>query len=119
MNLLLRHVRIIDPSSPFHLQQADIFIEDGIIKAIGYNLNQQAEKVLDKEGVSVSPGWVDVFAHFPDPGFEYKETLQSGMDAAASGGYTDVLLLPNTAPVVHNKSAVEYIVPRTKTAPVS
>lgn len=119
MNLLLRHVRIIDPSSPFHQQQADIFIEDGIIKAIGSNLNQQAEKVLDKEGVSVSPGWVDVFAHFPDPGFEYKETLQSGMDAAASGGYTDVLLLPNTAPVVHNKSAVEYIVQRTKTAPVS
>ena len=119
MNLLLRQVKIIDPSSPFHQQQADIFIDGGIIKSIGKELKTTAEKIIESNGLMVSPGWVDIFSHFPDPGFEFKENLQTGAQAAASGGYTDVLLTPNTAPVVHNKSAVEYIVQRSKTFPTS
>jgi dihydroorotase len=119
MNLLLRQAKIIDPSSPFHQQQADIFIQDGIFKTISPKLDITAEKIIEAEGLFVSPGWLDVFAHFPDPGFEYKESLQTGAAAAAAGGYTDVLLIPNTAPVVHNKSAVEYIVQRSKSFPVN
>ncbi len=119
MNLLLRHVKIIDPSSPFHKQTADIFIEDGFIKAIGTNLDITPQKLIEKKGLTISQGWVDIFAHFPDPGFEEKETLESGSAAAAAGGFTDVLLIPNTAPVVHNKSAVEYIVQRSKYLPVT
>jgi dihydroorotase len=119
MNLLLRQAKIIDPTSPFHQQQADIFIQDGIFKTISPKLDITAEKIIEAEGLFVSPGWLDVFAHFPDPGFEYKESLQTGAAAAAAGGYTDVLLIPNTAPVVHNKSAVEYIVQRSKSFPVN
>jgi dihydroorotase len=119
MNLLLRQAKIIDPSSPFHQQQADIFIQDGILKTISPKLDITADKIIEAEGLFVSPGWLDVFAHFPDPGFEYKESLQTGTNAAAAGGYTDVLLIPNTAPVVHNKSAVEYIVQRSKSFPVN
>jgi dihydroorotase len=119
MNLLLRQAKIIDPTSPFHQQQADIFIQDGIFKTISSRLDITAEKIIEAEGLFVSPGWLDVFAHFPDPGFEYKESLQTGAAAAAAGGYTDVLLIPNTAPVVHNKSAVEYIVQRSKSFPVN
>jgi dihydroorotase len=119
MNLLLRQAKIIDPSSPFHQQQADIFIQDGVLKTISPKLDITAEKIIEAEGLFVSPGWLDVFAHFPDPGFEYKESLQTGAAAAAAGGYTDVLLIPNTAPVVHNKSAVEYIVQRSKSFPVN
>jgi dihydroorotase len=119
MNLLLRQAKIIDPSSPFHQQQADIFIQDGILKTISPKLDITADKIIEAEGLFVSPGWLDVFAHFPDPGFEYKESLQTGANAAAAGGYTDVLLIPNTAPVVHNKSAVEYIVQRSKSFPVN
>ena len=119
MNLLLRQAKIIDPTSPFHQQQTDIFIQDGIFKTISPKLDIAAEKIIEAEGLFVSPGWLDVFAHFPDPGFEYKESLQTGAAAAAAGGYTDVLLIPNTAPVVHNKSAVEYIVQRSKSFPVN
>jgi dihydroorotase len=119
MNLLLRQAKIIDPSSPFHQQQADIFIQDGILKTISPKLDITADKIIEAEGLFVSPGWLDVFAHFPDPGFEYKESLQTGANAAAAGGYTDVFLIPNTAPVVHNKSAVEYIVQRSKSFPVN
>src|SRR5215216_1379767 len=100
MNLLLRQVIIIDPLSPFHQQQADIFIQDGIVRSIATNLNVKAEKIIEKKGLHVSVGWLDVFAHFPDPGFEFKESLESGSRAAAAGGFTDVMLIPNTAPVV-------------------
>lgn len=119
MNLLLRQAIIIDPSSPFHQQQSDIFIQDGIIRSIGKTLNVDPDKVIEAQGLHVSQGWCDVFAHFPDPGFEYKESLQTGADAAAAGGYTDVLLIPNTSPLVHNKSAVEYIVQKSKSLPVN
>jgi dihydroorotase len=67
----------------------------------------------------VSTGWLDTFAHFPDPGFEFKESLESGSRAAAAGGFTDVMVIPNTAPIVHNKSGVEYIVQRSKTLPAT
>ncbi len=109
MEILLRQVNIIDPSSPFHQQQADIFIQNGFITEIGV-INRSADKEISLDGLCVSPGWFDVFAHFCDPGFEYRETLESGARAAAAGGYTDVMVLPNTNPVLHNKSGIEYIV---------
>ena len=119
MSILLRQATIVDPSSPFHLQKADIFIQQGVIKSIAGKLTQEADQVIDTKNLYVSPGWVDVFAHFPDPGYEYKETLETGSLAAASGGYTDVFLLPNTSPCIHNKAGVEYIVQRTKIHPVN
>jgi dihydroorotase len=113
MEILLRQVRIIDTSSPFHQQTIDILIENGFIKEVG-KINSSPAQQIDIEGLHVSPGWLDVFSNFCDPGFEYKETLQTGSDAAAAGGYTDVMILPNTSPAVHNKSGVEYIVQRSK-----
>ncbi|HEV7622009.1 MAG TPA: dihydroorotase [Flavisolibacter sp.] len=118
MDILLRQVLITDPSSPFHQQQADIFIQNGIIAEIGI-INRSSDKEVSIRGLSVSPGWTDIFSNFCDPGFEFKETLESGAKAAASGGYTDVFILPNTNPVVHNKSGVEYIVQRSKSLPVN
>lgn len=119
MNLLLRKAGIICPGTPFHNQQADIFIKDGAIHAIGSNLKAGDAQVIDTEGLTVSPGWVDLFAHFCDPGFEYRETLATGAAAAAAGGYTDVFVIPDTAPFCHNKSAVEYIVQKSRTLPVT
>ena len=109
MTILLRQATIVDPSSPFHLHKSDIFIKDGFIHSITNNLNEKADKIIDIDGLHVSPGWVDVFSHFNDPGFEYKETLESGAAAAAAGGYTDVMVIPNTDPCIHNKSGVEYV----------
>lgn len=119
MNLLLRKAGIISPGTPFHNQQADIFIKDGSIHAIGSGLKAGDAQEINLEGLMVSPGWVDPFAHFCDPGFEYRETLATGAASAAAGGYTDVFVIPDTAPFCHNKSAVEYIVQKSRSLPVS
>jgi dihydroorotase len=118
MNILLRQVRIVDPSSPFHLEAADIFIKNGFISDIG-NITQTADKEISIPGLHVSTGWLDIFANFCDPGFEFRETLESGANAAAAGGFTDVMILPNTNPVIHNKAGIEYLVQRSREFPVS
>jgi dihydroorotase len=112
MKILIEQARIVDRNSPHHGTIRDILIEDGRITSIGDGLAASgisADKTLRSPGLHVSPGWVDVFAHFGDPGYEYKETLESGAAAAAAGGYTDVFVLPNTRPVVDSKSQVEYL----------
>lgn len=119
MNILIKQVKVVDPSSPFNGQITDIFIENGNIKKIGKNLSVAADKIIDQKGLHVSPGWVDVFANFADPGYEFKETLETGATAAAAGGYTDVLIIPNTNPVLHNKANIEYIVQKSRSLPVN
>jgi dihydroorotase len=119
MKLLIKQARIVDPSSPFNGQITDIFIDNGIISKIGNNVPAKADKIIDIKGLHASPGWMDVFANFGDPGYEFKETLETGAAAAAAGGYTDVMIIPNTNPVIHNKSIVEYIVQKSKSLPVT
>lgn len=119
MKILIKQASIVDPSSPFNGQTADIFIENGIITRIGNSLTNQADKEIAIPGLNVSPGWVDVFANFADPGYEFKETLETGAAAAAAGGYTDVFVIPNTNPCIHNKSNVEYIVQKSKSLTVN
>jgi len=119
MNLLIRQATILDPAAPPHNQPTDLLIQNGIIAAIRPNIDTSFDQEIRAAGLYVSPGWVDIFAHFDDPGFEYKETLETGSAAAAAGGFTDVFLLPNTSPFVHNKAAVEYLVQRNKILPVT
>ncbi|MGB3008147.1 MAG: dihydroorotase [Chitinophagaceae bacterium] len=119
MKILIKQAKIVDPSSPFNGQLADILIENGLIAGIGTSIIANADKEISIEGLHVSPGWVDVFANFADPGYEFKETLETGAAAAAAGGYTDVMVIPNTNPVIHNKSGVEYIAQKSKTLPVN
>jgi dihydroorotase len=118
MKILIKQARVVDPSSPFNGQIKDILIENGQISSIG-EIDEAADKEIKAEDLHVSPGWVDVFADFADPGYEFKESLETGAAAAAAGGYTDVLVIPNTNPAIHNKSAVEYIVQKSKSLPVS
>ena len=119
MNLLIKNARVVDPNSPFNSQSADIFIENGVIKKIGKNLSAKADNEVSIEGLCVSPGWVDMFANFADPGYEYKESIETGCKAAAAGGFTDVLVIPNTKPSTDTKSQVEYIVQKAKAGPVN
>ena len=119
MNLLIKNVRVVDPNSPFNSQSADIFIENGFLKNIGKNLTAKADQEISIEGLCISPGWVDMFANFADPGYEYKESIESGCKAAAAGGFTDVLVIPNTKPVIDAKSQVEYIVQKSRSSPVN
>ena len=119
MTILIKQARIVDPLSPFNGQITDIFIENGIISKIGKDLPLSADKTIEIAGVHASPGWMDVFANFSDPGYEFKESLETGAAAAAAGGYTDVMIIPNTNPVIHTKSNVEYIIQKSKQLPVS
>lgn len=119
MNILIRQVKVIDPNAPLHNQIADLRIVSGKIEAIGANLPAaDGQETIDIPNLCVTPGWADPFAYFGDPGFEFKETLETGAAAAAAGGYTEVFSLPNTAPVVHNKLAVDYVVHKSGQWPV-
>ncbi len=109
MKVFIKNATIFCPTSPFHGKNKDILIDKGIISKIGTNLKVTANKTIDIKGLHVSIGWMDCFANFADPGEEFKETLESGANAAAAGGFTDVMLIPNTQPVVYNKSQVEYL----------
>lgn len=117
MTVLIKNARVIDPNSSINNTTQDIFIEAGVIKQMGSQLQIKADQVLEFDSLTVSPGWVDVFSNFCDPGYEFKETLESGAAAAAAGGYTDVFVVPNTKPVVDNKAQVEYISRASSTLP--
>jgi len=123
MKVLIKHAQVIDPLSPANGTVQDIFIDGGIIRDIQPELNPEPDgdpvEFVNGNNIAVSPGWVDLFANFADPGYEYKETLQSGSQSAAAGGYTDVFVIPNTKPVIDAKSQVEYICHKSATLPVS
>src|ERR1700712_5646087 len=108
MKLLIKQACITDPGSSLHGTIQDILIDDGVIVEIAPTIPQHADEIFDQPGLQVSPGWVDIFSNFADPGFEFKETLETGAAAAACGGYTDVFLIPDTQPVTDNKSQVEF-----------
>ena len=110
MKVLIKNAIIISSSSPHNGKSIDILIDNGIITEINQDINSEADKTIKAEGLHVSAGWLDCFANFCDPGDEYKESLQTGSNAAAAGGFTEVMLIPNTNPVTDNKSQVEYIV---------
>lgn len=120
MRALIKQARVIHPQSPFHGRVFDILIEDGVFKEISEKIEaENSDKVLQGQNLHISAGWVDLFADFAEPGFEYRETIESGARCAASGGFTDVLINPNTKPVTDTKSGVEFIKNRSHTLPIN
>lgn len=118
MKVLIKKAAIISPSSPLNGQTKDIFITGSKISKIADDITEKADQIVEQQGLCVSAGWMDMFADFGDPGFEQKESIDTGALAAAAGGFTDVMLIPNSNPVVDNKAQVEYIVQKAKQAPV-
>lgn len=110
MRIVIKQATIISPSSPFNGKIKDILVVNGNIASIADSITEQADKTIQQEGLCVSAGWMDIFADFADPGYEHKETIQTGALAAAAGGFTDVMLLPCSKPVNDNKAQTEYIV---------
>jgi len=109
MTTLLKQVKIADNQSPFNGKIKDILLENRKIVSISDNYSGKADQVIEAFGLTVTPGFVDPFVHFCDPGLEHRENLQSGAAAAKQGGFTAVFTLPNTLPVVDTKSQVNYI----------
>lgn len=118
MKVLLQAATIYNPNSEYHLQQQNILIEQGTITYIGPEA-KEADKTVAANGLCVSAGWVDLQAFTGEPGLEHKEDLESLALAAAAGGFTEVLLLPNTEPVVQTKGAINFIKSKSLSLPVT
>ncbi|WP_150283861.1 dihydroorotase [Rummeliibacillus sp. TYF-LIM-RU47] len=97
MTVLLQNLQLVDKNG--NLYAGEIFIEDGKIAAVGEKLNVQADEIIDGKGYMASPGFVDVHVHLREPGFEHKETIETGSLSAAKGGFTTICAMPNTKPV--------------------
>lgn len=108
MKILIKNGRVLDPASKTD-EMADVLIEDGKIQEIAANLKMKADKTIDAKGCFVMPGFIDLHVHLRDPGFEYKETVETGSKAAAAGGFTTILAMPNTKPTVDNGDVVRYV----------
>jgi dihydroorotase len=113
MNILIKQATIVDPNSPHNGKKQDILIEKGLFSSIRKNIPFKG-KVIEGKGLHVSPGWFDMQVNFKDPGFEHKEDVFSGCDAAAQGGFTGVACMPGTNPPLHTKSEIEYIINKAK-----
>ncbi len=115
MRILVKKATIIDPGSTYNGRVKDVLIENGTIVAVENAIeNTEGAEWVEKENLHLSPGWMDMRANFRDPGEEYKEDLNSGLAAAASGGFTGVLVMPSTVPPIHRKSDVEYLIHKTR-----
>ncbi len=114
MRIRIAQARIVDKRHPDNGKIKDILISNGVISEIADQITTKADKVIQGEGLCVSIGWMDMRANFRDPGEEHKEDLQSGIRAAAHGGFTAVALSPATHPAVDSKGAVEYVLNRTR-----
>jgi len=110
MGLLIKNAKVVDPGSPFNGKTVDVLIEEGIIQSVAKNIEQKGVTVYQAENLHLSPGWFDLQVSLRDPGFEYKEDLNSGTRAAAFGGFTAIACLPSTKPPIHTKSEVEYVI---------
>lgn len=109
MNFLLKNGFVIDPSCGIS-DCIDLFIKDGkVFKAFSSNIGVDEYKVIDCSERVVLPGFIDAHVHLRDPGFEYKEDLQTGSESALAGGITTLFCMPNTVPVIDNVSTVKYI----------
>lgn len=114
MKTWIKQGKVIDPSTNRE-EICDILIEDGNIKLLeSQGLSNQEEigedtRIIDAKGYWVIPGLMDLHVHLREPGFEYKETIATGSQAAAKGGFTTICCMPNTKPVIDNEVIVEYI----------
>lgn len=105
MKYLIKNATVAD-------KKTDILIENGLISEIGANLKDSEAKVIDAEGLTALPAFVDMHTHLREPGFEKKETIETGTAAAVAGGYSAVCCMPNTKPVTDNPYIVKYILDR-------
>jgi dihydroorotase len=109
---LLRGGHVVDPTLGLDAR-ADVRMRDGRITDVGKLQPEGSESVLDVDGLVVTPGWIDVHVHLREPGQEWKETIGTGTQAAAAGGFTTVFCMPNTQPALDSVAVLEELRRRT------
>jgi len=113
MRLVIRNGRVMDPASKFDAI-ADVAIEDEVVKQIGGDIDPTGAEVIDATGMIVAPGFIDMHVHLREPGFEHSETIETGCNAAAAGGFTTICCMPNTNPVNDSAMVTNYIVEKAR-----
>ena len=115
MNLLIKSATIIDTKSDYHNKTQDVLIEKGTIVKIAKSIkNPKNYKEIRLENLHISQGWFDSSVSLGEPGFEERETIENGLNTAASSGFTSVAVNPNTFPVIDTNSAVDFLVNKSK-----
>jgi len=115
--LIIQSANILFPDSEFYQKEADVLIENGIISAIespGQLAQSDDIKLIAGKGQFLAPGFFDLNVNFGEPGLETKEDFASGCAAAAAGGFTEVVLQPNTNPPLHSRSEISFVVNSTR-----
>ena len=115
--ILIKNGRVVDPVTNTD-KIMDVLIKDNKIAEVSEHIEASGAQVIDAAGLVVAPGLVDVHVHFRDPGLTYKEDIETGAAAAARGGFTTVVCMANTKPVVDNPDVVKYVQNKAKTVGV-
>ena len=113
MKTLLKNGTVIDYANNLK-EKMDILIENEKIIKIGKEISEKAEKTIDCAGLYIMPGMIDMHCHLREPGFEHKETIETGSKSAVKGGFTTICPMPNTKPTPDNPETVKYILDKAK-----
>ena len=112
--MVIKNGRVMDPASGFDAI-ADVAIEGDVIKQIAAGIDTTGvDEVIDATGFIVAPGFIDMHVHLREPGFEHSETIETGVNAAAAGGFTSVCCMPNTNPVNDSAMVTNYILEKAR-----
>ncbi|MCI8519644.1 MAG: dihydroorotase [Clostridia bacterium] len=112
-SILLKNGIVLDYASSTN-EKLDIKIENGKITKLEKSINEEADKTIDCEGLYIMPGLIDMHCHLREPGFEHKETIETGAKSAVKGGFTTICPMPNTKPTPDNPETLKYILNRAK-----
>ena len=115
MSILFQSVKVIDSQSKYNNKTVDVLVNKGVIESIGKNIEPPKRcKIIHGKGLHLSPGLMDLHVNYRDPGYDWKEDLNTGIQASAKGGFTSVLYMPSNNPSTNSKVQVDYIRNATK-----
>ena len=113
MKTLIRNGHLVDPKNKID-EPMDVLIENGLVKKVAKKISEKVDKEIDATEKVVCPGLIDLHVHLRQPGYEYKETIQTGLRAAVKGGFTGVCPMPNTNPIADRRSDMEFLMGEAK-----
>ncbi|MBU0650649.1 dihydroorotase [bacterium] len=119
MKLLIKNGNLVDVKQNKIINNIDIIIESGKIKKIDKDIQESADKVIDAKDKLVCPGLIDMHVHLREPGREDKETIKTGAQSAAAGGFTSIVCMPNTNPVLDNSGLIYLVKEKAKACSVN
>lgn len=110
MKYLIKNCKVIHRGSKLHGKKVDILVDKGIISNVGSKISDPKAKIIEGKNLHVSIGWLDIGTHLGEPGYEHRETFESLSQAASAGGYTDLVTMPKSIPVIQSKAQIKNLI---------